>query len=86
MFRTSTLRRHARLFSDMAEANGVVLRCSLASADRLSECAIFRGSSQVNTPGSRSSAWLVSVTCCDQRCECFAATGPRSPVRTQARC
>lgn len=25
MFRTSTLRRHARLFSDMAEANGVDL-------------------------------------------------------------
>ena len=33
MFRTSTLRRHARLFSDMAEANGVDLEEAVLRAE-----------------------------------------------------
>ena len=41
---------------------------SLASAERFRDSAILRGSSHANTPGSRSSALLVRVTCCDQRC------------------
>jgi len=52
---------------DIADWNGPDLRRLLWSADLLSESAISRGSSSVNTPASRSSASLVSVTCCDQR-------------------
>ncbi len=38
----------------------------LASIGRFSERAISAGSSQVNTPGSRASAWLLRVTSPDQ--------------------
>ena len=51
----------------MAERNGSALRRRLRSAERLSERAIARGSFKEKTPLSRSSASLVSVTCCDQR-------------------
>lgn len=52
---------------DIAERNGSALRRWLCSAECFSDSAICRGSFQVNTPGSRSKALLVSVTCCDQR-------------------
>lgn len=55
--------------SSLAFSN--TLRRWLWSADRFSDNAILRGSSQVNTPGSRSSALLDSVTCCDQWCGLF---------------
>jgi hypothetical protein len=47
----------------MAERNASILRRPLRSAERLRERAICRGSSNVSTPASRSSALLVSVTC-----------------------
>ena len=46
----------------MADLNGDDLRRSLRSADRFKERAIFPGSSQVKTPGSKSSALLSAVT------------------------
>src|SRR5690606_5543409 len=49
----------------MAERNGPALRRRLASAERLSEAAIAFGSLRVKTSCSRSSASLLSVTCCD---------------------
>lgn len=52
---------------DMAERNGGLLRRVLDSAECCSERAIFSGSVQVNTPSSRSSAWLSRVTLPDQR-------------------
>src|SRR5713226_6739243 len=52
---------------DMADCSGEPFRLLLVSAERLSEEAIRRGSSQVNTPASRSRALLVVVTRCDQR-------------------
>src|SRR5438094_1918493 len=51
----------------MAERKGGAFRFVLLSADRLSDIATSRGSLKRNTPGSRASALLVSVTCCDQR-------------------
>ena len=51
----------------MADRKGVVLRRRLWVADRMREAATCRGLSEENTPGSRSSALLVSVTRCDQR-------------------
>jgi hypothetical protein len=50
----------------IAEAKGVALRLVLRSAEALSDAAMACGSSQVKTPGSRSRALLVWVTCCDQ--------------------
>jgi hypothetical protein len=52
---------------DMADWSGVPFRRMLSSAERLSDSAIFLGSFQVNTPGSRSSALLRFVTSADQR-------------------
>ena len=49
----------------MADWYGVPLRRLLASADRLSESAIRRGSFSVNTPAFRSSALLFRVTSAD---------------------
>lgn len=49
----------------MAERKASVLRRRLLSAERFRERAISAGSSRVNTPASRSSAALVSVTLCD---------------------
>lgn len=56
-----------RFSIDIAAWNGRALRRVLASAERLSDRAIRRGSSQVNTPGVRSSASLRLVTSCDHR-------------------
>lgn len=47
---------------DMAERNGPVLRRMLISAECLRDKAIRLGSSQVNTPGSRSRALLSRET------------------------
>src|SRR6266542_6695009 len=52
---------------DIAERYGLLLRRLLCSAERFSERAMRRGSSWANTPFSRSSALLVSITCRDQR-------------------
>src|SRR5438045_3260098 len=52
---------------DMAERYGSLFRRWLRSADRLSDRAIARGESFVNTRRSRSKASLRSVTRCDQR-------------------
>ncbi len=54
-----------RFSIDIADWKGPAFRRVLASADRFSERAIRRGSSDVNTPGSRSSASLRSATCRD---------------------
>jgi hypothetical protein len=54
------------LIIDIAERKGDDFRCVLRSADRLSESAICLGV-RVKTPSSSSSAWLCSVTSCDQR-------------------
>jgi len=51
---------------DIAERYGSDLRRWLRSAERLSDAATPRGVRCVNTPGSRSSALLVSITRCDQ--------------------
>ena len=51
----------------MAERNGSLLRLLLRSADRFNERAMLRGSSRENTPESKSSALLFSVTWWDQR-------------------
>jgi hypothetical protein len=50
------------------------LRRRLRSAERFSDRAISLGSDCVKTPGSRSSASLVSVTRCDHR---FVGRFPR---------
>jgi hypothetical protein len=52
---------------DIAERKGSTLRRRLRSADRFNDSATARGLRFSNTPGSRSSAWLVSVTRCDHR-------------------
>ena len=49
----------------MADRNGCDLRSVLASADALSDMAIFFGSFHVNTPSSKVSAWLSWVTLAD---------------------
>ena len=49
---------------DIADRKGSVLRRVLLSAERFRDAAISRGSSRANTPGSRSRALLVLVTCC----------------------
>src|SRR5207237_5840110 len=54
-------------------------RRRLRSADRLSERAMDAGSVRANTPCARSSASLVSVTCCDHRSG-FAAPRLRAAV------
>jgi hypothetical protein len=60
----------------------VPLRRLLACAERLSESAIFRGSFDRNTFGSRSSALLRCVTRADQRfLEAFVFAGIRRSVR-----
>src|SRR5258708_39769007 len=51
----------------MAERNEPLLRRRLRSAERFNERAMARGLANENTPLSRSSASLVSVTRCDQR-------------------
>src|SRR6185312_8656488 len=50
---------------DIAERKGSVLRRSECSAERLSDAAIFFGSSDSNTCSSRSSASLWSMTSAD---------------------
>src|SRR6266496_3221872 len=52
---------------DIAERYGLLLRRLLCSAERFNERAMRRRSSWANTPLSRSSALLVSITCRDQR-------------------
>jgi hypothetical protein len=59
----------------MADWSGVPFRRMLSSAERLSDSAIFLGSFQVNTPGSRSSALLRFVTSADQGRGFGAASG-----------
>jgi hypothetical protein len=49
----------------MADWNGVPFLLVLFSADRFKDRAIFFGSFDLNTPDSRSSASLVSITRCD---------------------
>ena len=49
----------------MADWNGVPFFLVLFSADRFKDRAIFFGSFDLNTPDSRSSASLVSITWCD---------------------
>jgi hypothetical protein len=49
----------------MADLKGGALRSVLASADALSERAIFLGSFHVKTPSSKDSAWLSRVTLSD---------------------
>jgi hypothetical protein len=66
----------------MAERNGVVFLRVLASAERRSEAAILTGSFQVNTPGSRSRALLVSFTCRDQCSIRSSGTPPPGPRRS----
>jgi hypothetical protein len=51
----------------MAERKALAFRLLLCSAERLSEAAMRFGFFQVNTPLSRLSALLFSVTSCDQR-------------------
>ena len=51
----------------MAERNEPLLRRRLRSAERFNERAMARGLANENTPLSKSSASLVSVTRCDQR-------------------
>src|SRR5262245_1920027 len=51
----------------MADRNEPLFRRRLRSAERFNERAIARGLANENTPLSRSSASLVSVTLCDQR-------------------
>ena len=51
----------------MADRNGSLFRRRLRSAERFNESAMLRGLSRENTPGSKSSALLVSVTRRDQR-------------------
>lgn len=46
----------------MADRSGLVFRLVLSSADRLSDIAIFLGSLNTKTPGSRSRALLCFVT------------------------
>src|SRR5215207_6188624 len=57
---------------DIADCLGVPLRRVLRSAERLSESAILRGLLEVNTPFSRSSASLRSITARDHRFWAFA--------------
>ena len=52
---------------ESAERNGSALRRLLRSAERFNEAAIRLGSLDVNTPPSRVSASLCSVTARDQR-------------------
>ena len=52
---------------DIAERNGLLLRRRLRSAERFKDRATARGLRWLNTPRSRSSASLVSMTCADQR-------------------
>lgn len=60
----------------IADANGTALRPWLLSAECFNDNAILRGSIPMNTPGSRSNAWLVSVICCVINVEsCLAALG-----------
>ena len=54
-------------------------------AERFSERAIFFGSSSANTPASRSSALLPSVTRCDQRRGLIAGRGSGSRAFASAR-
>jgi len=56
-----------KLSMDMADWSGVPFRRMLSSVERLSDSAIFLGSFQVNTSGSRSSALLRFATSADQR-------------------
>jgi hypothetical protein len=51
----------------MADWSGAPVRRMLSSAERLSDSAIFLGSSQMKILGSRSSALLRFVTSADQR-------------------
>src|SRR6266404_5038050 len=51
----------------MAERNEPLLRRRLRSAERFNDRAMARGLANENTPLSKSSASLVSVTRCDQR-------------------
>jgi NAD(P)-dependent dehydrogenase (short-subunit alcohol dehydrogenase family) len=60
-------RAAARRFAKDGARIGLLLRRWLRSAERFSELTVRRGSSQVNTPLSRSSALLISMTCFDQR-------------------
>src|SRR5262249_57732500 len=52
---------------ESAERKGLLFRRVLLSADRFNDAAIRLGSRDVNTPLSRVSASLCSVTCRDQR-------------------
>src|SRR5262249_47659873 len=61
---------------ESAERKGLLFRRVLLSADRFNDAAIRLGSRDVNTPLSRVSASLCSVTCRDQR---------RRPVRAARR-
>lgn len=75
----------------MAERYGSLLRRRLCSADRLSDWAMAVGSASLKTPGSRSSALLVSVTWRDQYRGCgvampVPASTARAPPGGQGRC
>jgi len=69
-----------KLSIDIADRNGSALRRRLRSAERLSDNAMRRGSSQVKTPPRRSSASLCWVTSADH-CWAIAPPGGR---QTQA--
>src|SRR5262245_41170573 len=66
---------------ESAERKGLLFRRELLSADRFKDAAIRLGSRDVQTPLSRVSASLCSVTCRDQRGPFRAAPLRRAPWR-----